>query len=232
MHRRYLPPRNPTPASAHPPCRAGVQTCNSGTWSSCNGAIAPAPDRCGDNVDNDCDGVVDLGCGTGGDGGVDASLDGHLDGGAPDAGVRLCGNGVTCPSGQVRLGGMCQADPCIGNTMCAAGQSCLATCVPLRDPCDGVTCPDQQTCVSGDCVAGCFDVPCAGVTCPDGQYCDRSTRGAACRSRRARIAAATGTPAPCSGRADPALGSSVPRRALPRWNVRGQSLRGRDVWGR
>lgn len=45
------------------PCRRGVSTCGAdGRWGACVGAVSPSADRCGDLVDNDCDGVVDNGC--------------------------------------------------------------------------------------------------------------------------------------------------------------------------
>ena len=45
------------------PCMAGVQTCGaSGRWGACVGAVGPAPDACGDGIDNDCNGTIDDGC--------------------------------------------------------------------------------------------------------------------------------------------------------------------------
>lgn len=40
-------------------CQLGVRTCNAGVWGSCKGGIDPADERCGDGVDNDCDGRKD-----------------------------------------------------------------------------------------------------------------------------------------------------------------------------
>ena len=46
-------------------CKAGTQTCNAGgtAWSTaCAGEALPGQEVCGDNKDNDCDGLVDEGC--------------------------------------------------------------------------------------------------------------------------------------------------------------------------
>jgi len=40
-------------------CTAGAQTCASGAWGPCDGAVLPATETCGDGVDGDCDGVSD-----------------------------------------------------------------------------------------------------------------------------------------------------------------------------
>ncbi len=39
-------------------CKAGAQTCNSGSWSACSGEVVPAIEIC-DGKDNDCDGKKD-----------------------------------------------------------------------------------------------------------------------------------------------------------------------------
>jgi DNA-binding beta-propeller fold protein YncE len=49
-------------------CKPGTQTrtcsatCSWGAWSSCGGYVGPSPETCGDNVDNNCNGVTDEGC--------------------------------------------------------------------------------------------------------------------------------------------------------------------------
>lgn len=44
-------------------CRDGVETCQQGQWGSCVGAVTPdASERCGDQLDNNCNGQVDEGC--------------------------------------------------------------------------------------------------------------------------------------------------------------------------
>lgn len=42
------------------PCLVGVQTCSSGTWGACTGAVGPTTEIC-DGKDNDCNGQVDDG---------------------------------------------------------------------------------------------------------------------------------------------------------------------------
>jgi len=66
-----------------------------------------------------------------------------------------------CPTGQVCLGGSCQADPCLAASAmaCATGTTCHASCVAVTDPCAGVACPSGQTCVGGACIPGCFAEP-------------------------------------------------------------------------
>jgi len=51
------------------PCATGTLVCSGGV-PTCQAVVSPVPEVCTDNVDNDCNGVVDDGCGgTGGTGG-------------------------------------------------------------------------------------------------------------------------------------------------------------------
>ncbi|MCX7944061.1 MAG: MopE-related protein [Deltaproteobacteria bacterium] len=40
-------------------CRDGVSTCSGGVWGGCEGQVLPVVEVCGDNKDNDCDGLTD-----------------------------------------------------------------------------------------------------------------------------------------------------------------------------
>ena len=43
-------------------CTMGTSLCNNGVFGSCQGAVFPSAEVCGDGLDNDCDGQVDNGC--------------------------------------------------------------------------------------------------------------------------------------------------------------------------
>ena len=94
-------------------CRSGVHDCqdqgSTFIWSSCVGQVLPeASETCGDNLDNDCDGEVDEGCGTPSCipsaevcDGQDNDCDGLIDEGVlnacglcGDVGIEVCNNGL------------------------------------------------------------------------------------------------------------------------------------------
>jgi MYXO-CTERM domain-containing protein len=81
-------------------CQDGTQACAQGQWGECDGQVMPSAEAC-NAVDDDCDGVVDEGCGVdaGADGEVgpdawdgEVESDGQAEGGAepaPEAGAKV-----------------------------------------------------------------------------------------------------------------------------------------------
>jgi hypothetical protein len=144
-------------------CRPGLTECTIGTNIVCRSQVAKSDERC-DNVDNDCDGVVDNG-----------------DNLCTDPG-KVCDHGTCvaacsptefpCQAGLVCLGKYCVEPACAGIN-CDAGLVCRAgKCV---DACSGVTCPLGQLCETGLCVD-----PCKNVTCDTGTVCANGACVAAC----------------------------------------------------
>ena len=43
-------------------CAQGTETCRNNAWSTCEGAIEPTDEVCGDGLDNDCNGTADDAC--------------------------------------------------------------------------------------------------------------------------------------------------------------------------
>ena len=80
-------------------CHAGYQQCKNGKWSVCMNQVLPETEKCGDNLDNDCNGQLNEGCGpVCGNGAVE---DGEVcDGGTIDCGDHndffLDGDTATC----------------------------------------------------------------------------------------------------------------------------------------
>jgi MYXO-CTERM domain-containing protein len=142
-------------------CATGLTQCRIGADVTCEPQIKPARERC-DNVDNDCNGVVDDG-----DGlcpGREICVHGKC--------IAACGSAeFQCVTGYTCDKGYCVEAECSGKT-CPVGQTCRrGACV---DPCAGAKCPAGQECSAGRCVD-----PCAGVDCPDG-VCDRGVCVGAC----------------------------------------------------
>jgi Cys-rich repeat protein len=139
-------------------CKAGTRQCNMlGTaYGPCNGELVPTPDHCTDLIDNDCNGVVNDGFGSGGTG-------------------CLCVPGVqqdcyTGPSGTMGVG-VCKS----GKRTCSADGKTWGACI-------GQVIPDVDSClnqVDDDCNgvindgfgkggAGCVCLPGASSSCYQG----------------------------------------------------------------
>lgn len=162
-------------------CALGRTGCTAGGTGApvCLPTAQPTAEKC-DNIDNDCNGVVDDGnglcaadevcdkgncvhrCSTG-EFACPNILACNNDGFCVDP---LCKD-VTCMAGQVCRAGMCTGG-CTGVT-CPTGQECqLGRCVDL---CKGVKCEDNQICEKGLCIPSCSCRPCL-----EGKVCAKDGR--------------------------------------------------------
>jgi hypothetical protein len=184
-------------------CANGITQCVVGGAPTCVPTIKPSAEKC-DNLDNDCNGMVDDGdglCPTG-----QVCVQGKCTGPCSDTefpcGPPLqCVNGLcvdpTCIGVTCQAGQLCQNGACVGGcdgVVCPASQICeLGVCV---DPCQGVTC-NGSICVLGVCVqncscqacasgqvcsatGACVDTGCDTMTCGAGEVCSNGSCGDAC----------------------------------------------------
>jgi MYXO-CTERM domain-containing protein len=171
-------------------CANGVTQCVVSGSPTCNATIKPSAEKC-DNLDNDCNGMVDDGPGL--CPGSQVCVQGKCVGPCsptefPCGPPLVCTNGLcvdpSCADVSCKTGQICQSGTCVGGcegVKCPANQQCeLGVCV---DPCAGVTCKGA-VCVQGVCVQSCMCQPCgAGQVCtPSGACvdsgCDTMTCGA------------------------------------------------------
>jgi len=175
------------------PCHGGNQSCSSGQWGACQGQVVPGIEIC-DNVDNNCDTVVDDGnpgggtaCTTG-QPGVCAAGATVCSGGSvactpvQPAGAEICGDGLDndC-DGQTDEGCGCVHDVCTAGAALTAGCSACVAAICASDSyccttawdslCIGET---QSVCGSAACAASCPHSLCdAGPDAtPFTEYCD------------------------------------------------------------
>jgi len=212
-------------------CAGGNQPCNTGQFGACaigrtDCAAGSEPTACRpvskerseicDNIDNDCDGLVDDGPGL-----------------CPDSNAPICFQGACvascknfafpCPLGLAcDDSGRC-VDPACSAVSCAPGTICHhGAC---GDPCAGVLCPYGSQCELGQCID-----PCAGVSCPSAQVCDRGVCVGNCSCNGCATGLSCGadgrcTDAACAGKAcspgticrlgdcvDPCAGVSCPNK--------------------
>ncbi|MBU49500.1 MAG: hypothetical protein CL920_12465 [Deltaproteobacteria bacterium] len=130
-------------------CKAGEQTCTGGKWGTCQNEITPAAtETCGNNQDDNCDGVDDDSeptCNTCKDGDTQACYSGP----ATTKGVGICKEGTQSCSGS-------QWGTCKDEVTPAAKEICTNG---KDDDCNGKVDSEDPTCQctgGGDCGSGDF----------------------------------------------------------------------------
>ncbi len=114
-------------------CERGSQTCIGGAWGGCEGGTEPSPETCNE-VDDDCDGVVDEGC---------VCTEGD---------TRPCGTDVgECAMGEQTCAGGVWTGGCEG-----AVWPDIEVCDGLDNDCNGIAdndavCPAGEVCEEGVC---------------------------------------------------------------------------------
>ncbi len=169
-------------------CAGGNQACDTGQFGACapgrtDCAVAGKPTVCRptqqasaeicDDIDNDCDGVVDSGAGLCPDADKPVCFHGACVSSCKD-GAFSCPVGLTCDDT-----GQC-VDPTCALLSCKPGTACRNG-VCLDTPCAGVVCPYGKQCELGRCVD-----PCAGVTCAGERVCEQGRCIGSVQLRRLR----------------------------------------------
>ena len=156
-------------------CPAG-EVCRQGL---CQVGCEPQAEVCGDGLDNDCDGLVDEGCGAVCQTDADcAPSELCQDGRCVQA--CFCVSDADCPAGTLCTDCQCLPVDCRTDDDCASGWRCAdGQCIP--DGCSSdADCAAGQVCRDGRCWAGCdTDLDGDGHLAPDcgGADCDDSDAG-------------------------------------------------------
>ena len=143
------------------PCQLGWYVCNSTTGDiSCHGNRDPEPEVCGDSIDNNCNGVIDEGCGMNCVTNADCLALQDLP--CWDAICNITSNKCAI----IATHNPCNdSDPCTQDDQCVWGQ-CRGDPVPCSNP---------SPCIRSDCNSStgqCEDTVLVGRPCDNGDPCD------------------------------------------------------------
>jgi hypothetical protein len=122
----------PVPCYSGPPgtqgvgrCRGGSRVCSMGMMTACTGEIVPIPEICGNGVDEDCNGMIDDGCGVCSPGATRTCYTGP----AGTAGVGICRSGSESCTAMREWSGVCSGQTTPVAELCGNG---------LDDNCNGM----------------------------------------------------------------------------------------------
>jgi hypothetical protein len=107
-------------------CRGGNRVCSMGAMTTCTGEIVPSPEICGNGIDENCNGIVDDGCGVCTPGMTRTCYTGP----AGTSGVGICRSGTETCDMTRNWSGVCS-----GQTLPAASEMCGNM---LDDNCNGM----------------------------------------------------------------------------------------------
>ncbi len=136
-------------------CKAGISTCTASgdAWGPCDGEVVPTPDHCTDNLDNDCNGVLNDGFGLGGTGCVCVPATQQIcyDGPPGTQGIGVCKAGKRTCSDDGSLWGDCfgQIIPDLDSCLDAFDNDCNGVLNDGNHLAPGCACiPGQMKCVA------------------------------------------------------------------------------------
>lgn len=148
------------------PCSAGTRTCTqSGEWGPCVGQAVPAPETCGNAIDDDCNGAVDDGCVC-----DPRKTETCYTGPPATAEVGICVNGERVCDAEGSGFGACMGEILPSTEDCAT---------PVDDDCDGEA-NEECPCAPGEsasCYSGPLDTAGVGLCEAGVHICEASGLG-------------------------------------------------------